>query len=430
MNIGLVSEYFPPFTIGGGEWSTYYLARALAESGHKTVIITPNYGATNYEEREGLRIYRYWFPQKLRHGQEAKTLFLLNPINYINAAFAIWNVAKKEKLSILHAQNTYSIVPAYLAARMSNIAFVVTLRDFMSICTAGLLCLRDNPRTPSRCSLLKYTNCLVEFWRYFNPCGIRYKKMKYILDGLYRRFDLSIRRFCLKRADSLITVSKAIYNTYNENLKTPKSQKMHVVYNLPPQFDLSQCSNEEIRRKYDLPPDKKIVLFAGRLSPAKGIETLSEAIPKVRDKHPEVLFVLAGRSSESNISLLLENDGSVRKIGNLPYMELLNLMAISYAVVIPSEWPEPLPRVALEAMSLGKPIVATKVGGITEVVIDGVNGFLVDKKDSDALAGDIVRLIADEAKAEQMGLAGRNLLQQRYPKVESISEQILQIYRS
>jgi glycogen synthase len=137
--------------------------------------------------------------------------------------------------------------------------------------------------------------------------------------------------------------------------------------------------------------DPAEVLFAGRLSPEKGIEEL----------------VAATRG----MNLVVAGDGPLRPLvpsalGFLPHAELERLYARAAAVVLPSHR-EGLPLCVLEAMAHGRPVVASAVGGIPELVEDGVTGFLVPPGDVSALRAALERLLADPVQRRRMGREAR-----------------------
>jgi glycosyltransferase involved in cell wall biosynthesis len=109
------------------------------------------------------------------------------------------------------------------------------------------------------------------------------------------------------------------------------------------------------------------------------------------------------------------------------YQDIPDLLRSSEVVVIPSVV-EGQGLVALEAMAACKPVVASRVGGLTETVREGVTGLLVPPNDPGALAQALQILLADEALRRRMGTAGRSLVEQEY-RVDRMVEQTLALYR-
>ena len=154
------------------------------------------------------------------------------------------------------------------------------------------------------------------------------------------------------------------------------------------------------------------VLFAGRLSPEKGIE--------------ELLAATAG------INLVVAGDGPLRHLvpdglGFVPHDELERLYARAAVVVLPS-YREGLPLCVIEAMAHGRPVVASRVGGIPELVEDGVTGFLVEPGDVEGLRSALERLLADSELRRRMGRAGRERIVERC-SLESVTAATLDAYR-
>jgi glycosyltransferase involved in cell wall biosynthesis len=128
------------------------------------------------------------------------------------------------------------------------------------------------------------------------------------------------------------------------------------------------------------------VAFAGRLTQAKAVHVLRKAIEMV----PEASLFAAGDGEERS-----ELYGPrVHTLGALPRERVLELLAAADAVALSSAW-ENFPHVLVEALAVGTPVIATAVGGVPEIVADGVNGLLVPPHDPDALAVAIHRLLSD-----------------------------------
>jgi glycosyltransferase involved in cell wall biosynthesis len=105
-------------------------------------------------------------------------------------------------------------------------------------------------------------------------------------------------------------------------------------------------------------------------------------------------------------------DTRIRYIGYRKDVE--NVYHTADIVVVPSRWQEPLGLINLEAGACRKPVVATRVGGIPEVIEDGMNGYLVESGDVETLAARVTALIADPALRQKMGEEGRATVEQNF----------------
>lgn len=159
-------------------------------------------------------------------------------------------------------------------------------------------------------------------------------------------------------------------------------------------------------------------LFVGRLEAVKGVDILLRAIARARtmaeepDTAPDIgLDVIGDGTQRPALEALaddLELSGCVKFRGWQPQEDVISAMAASAVLVIPSVWPENLPTVALEALGIGRAIVGSRVGGIPELVMDGITGYLVDPYDINGLADRILALARDPALCASMGRAARH----------------------
>jgi glycosyltransferase involved in cell wall biosynthesis len=151
---------------------------------------------------------------------------------------------------------------------------------------------------------------------------------------------------------------------------------------------------EELRREFGL--EGLTLAFAGRLGPPKALWVALEALAAA----PEASLVIAGDGPErehlERQVAELGLDGRVRFLGNLTRDGVLRLFRAADAVVLSSSW-ENLPHTVLEALAVGTPVIATAVGGVPEVVSDGMNGLLVPPREPQALAAAIHRFLDDAA---------------------------------
>ena len=154
------------------------------------------------------------------------------------------------------------------------------------------------------------------------------------------------------------------------------------------------------------------VLFVGRLLEAKGLRELAQAARIVKGHHPEVRFSLLGPREQGLGAITPEELAAWEAEGTFTYLgvtrDVRPFVADADVVVLPS-WREGTPCSLMEAMSMGRAVVAADAPGSREVVRDGVNGFLVPVRSPEALAATLERFIADPALAPRMGQKGRAL---------------------
>lgn len=163
---------------------------------------------------------------------------------------------------------------------------------------------------------------------------------------------------------------------------------------------------------------------AGRLSAEKGVDTAVRAVGLV----PGAVLDVAGDGPEREALERLAGEvapGRVRFLGRLTRDGVADLLRGSVATLVPSRWYENQPMTVLESYALGVPVVATRMGGLPELVDDGVDGLLVAPDDPAALAAALERLIADPGRVTDMGRTGAARVQEEFSArrhLDSLSE--------
>jgi glycosyltransferase involved in cell wall biosynthesis len=159
------------------------------------------------------------------------------------------------------------------------------------------------------------------------------------------------------------------------------------------------------------------LLYVGRLRVRKGVELLLEAFSRLAAEAPELTLVIVGdgerRASLEKAARRLGLEGRVRFSGRQGAREIRGLLERCRALVVPSTY-EGMPLVVLEAMEAARPVVASAVSGIPEVVVDGETGWLVPPEDAAALAAALLAVWRDPAEAARRGRSGRARLEERY----------------
>jgi glycosyltransferase involved in cell wall biosynthesis len=186
-------------------------------------------------------------------------------------------------------------------------------------------------------------------------------------------------------------------------------------------FDPSRLSRAESRARLGLRDDVPAVALVAQISPHKGQSDAIRALALVRRHHPRARLLLVGsvkftssstrfdnRSYRAELERLVHDLGlgeAVSFLGERP--DIPELLAAADLLLVPS-WYEPFGRVAVEAMMMKVPVIATSVGGVREVVADGVDGLIRDPRDAAAWAQAIGSLLDDPVRRREMGERGRS----------------------
>jgi glycosyltransferase involved in cell wall biosynthesis len=178
--------------------------------------------------------------------------------------------------------------------------------------------------------------------------------------------------------------------------------------------------------------DPPTVGFAGRLVREKGVDVLLRAFALVVRRLPAAQLIIAGDGPEAKalhtLAEELRLDTSVTWLGHLPPAELEQRLRPAWVQVVPSLWAEPFGMVATEAMIRGTAVVASSTGGLAEIVQHGQTGLAVPPGDVAALADDLLQLLGDRGRAEEMGRAGRRLASDRFAWAAHV-DRFLQLYQ-
>jgi D-inositol-3-phosphate glycosyltransferase len=335
----------------------YYISREQRALGDNVAIFTG--GGPKHENLGGLEVMRVGNPDNLWLASE------------------LLRLKKRECIDVIHGHSTYGFLALSILKHKIGVPIVIHVHAT----TLGLL--------------------NSSFGKVHPPTGIGVRAA-------------AIReKFVFSFADRLVAVSNAVARNLIQWYGIDGS-KISVVHNGVDTRLFAPSSKEEAKRSVGL-ENTRVVLFVGRLSPIKGIDYLMKAAQTILDEFDDVTFLFVGgvpkfmRGHQANPQGLLAdinksyNDANrLRFLGAIPN----NLLPVYYSaadlVVTPSLY-EAAPKVILEAMACGTPVIATNVGGIPEVISDGVNGLLVPPADSMALSRALSLLLRDDPLRLELG---------------------------
>jgi len=218
-----------------------------------------------------------------------------------------------------------------------------------------------------------------------------------------------IEKEYLRRGMSVIFVSKFIRQLYLESYAEPKLSQ--VIHNGVDHLKFQPRSRDECLEHFSgFAGKENLILFSGRMIALKGLNVVIEAFHQIR-KEVKAHLVFAGVGKTDAWKRMLEErdvpQDEYTFLGTVPYQEMPWLYPLASVFVLPS-YSESFPMTILEAMACGVPIVASKVGGIPEMIRDGLDGKLVPPGDPKALADGLVEVLTGQSGANKLASNARD----------------------
>ena len=369
MRIMLVADHYDPYLIGGAETHILILARELSARKHAVSVVTSRIGDDPAREtRDGIPVFRVGhFPTFRRtvlavSGTAPGKLSAETRMGFLRAV-------EEARPDVIHFHNPWLLGPEIIS--LAKCRKGVTIHDYWPICPRRSMIRIDWSLCPGPTRL----DCRIcrlrapTTWRSFNLCSIEAER--------------SMHRRLLEECDFTVAATQFVSDQVAKVLGVVPTV---VSYGIPPEVPFTREEN-----------DLSFALFAGRVTKAKGYSLLLRAFSKGELRRYTLL--VAGRSGPSRLP-------NVRVLGWQSPELLFQKMAQATCLVLPSIWPEPAGIVILEALRAGIPVVASRIGGIPELVDDGVTGILVPPGDLSTLVAAIRRCFEDQdlqASARRMG---------------------------
>jgi glycosyltransferase involved in cell wall biosynthesis len=211
------------------------------------------------------------------------------------------------------------------------------------------------------------------------------------------------RRLIARAADALIVVSPEDQRMMAEAGIAP--QKLRLIRNgiIEP-----VPAGHDVRGELEIPPDAEVVGTVAVLRPEKAVDVLIEAAALLSDDFPRLRVLIAGSGpEEERLRAMVRDRGLERRVLLLGLRRDVADVLAALDVVAFSSDREGTPLAVMEAMAAGKPVVATNVGGVPDLIDDGIHGLLVPRRDPRALADSIARLLRDAGLRSELGRRGR-----------------------
>lgn len=382
--IALLTREYPPEVYGGAGTHVEYLTRELR---HLTEVSVQCWGAPRTEP--GVTSHQPWTALS-EPKPESSTLQAIS----IDLAMA----AAVKGADLVHSHTWYANLGGHLAKLMWSIPHVMTIHSL-------------EPLRPWKAEQL---------------------------GGGYA-LSMFCERTAIEAADAVIAVSRGVRDDVTNCYPAVNPDSIHVIHNgIDPEIYKPQPSPETLTR-FGIDSNRPFVLFNGRITRQKGLTLLLAAALKLDPRYQLVVVASSPDTPEiaAEVAALAGRVSAER--GNLIWIDhfiarddLIHLHSHASVFVCPSIY-EPFGLVILEAMACETPVVASKVGGIPEIVVDGETGYLVDFDPDDldgftsVLADRIEKLLGDTTTAAKMGKAGRERVLQHFGW-PAIAAQTVQLY--
>lgn len=388
MRLLIATDYYPPF-IGGAHRQSRLLALGMAARGHDVEVVTTWHKGFPAEEiDEGVPIHRVRqlrtaFPGLVRSPRQRHQPPFPDPLTVL----ALRRLIAARRPDIIHVYGwlSFSVAAAVVGTR---IPLLVSARDYGYFCATRTL-MRDG----APCSGPAPMKCLACAGRYYGG-----PKGWVAVTGV-----AASRPLLMRRMTALHSVSTYVRDVTRRHLSLPERDGP-LQFTIPSFQDVApddvHGGDPAVAAVLEQLPDEPFILFVGAFRKIKGLEVLFDAYRRLAEPPPLVLI----GTYERDAPPAFPPEAIVLK--DVPHGAVLAAWDRALFGVMPSLLPEPLGAVVAEAMSRGKPVIGTRLGGHVDM-LDARNGILVDQGDPVALAAAMSALIDDPERREALGRAGR-----------------------
>lgn len=358
MKVLLINDYGE--LIGGAEQLVLATRTVLEEHGHSVRLYAP-----------------------------AHTALAAGRLFSIKHYFAVKRMIQRFNPDIVHVHNvSRNVSPSvFVAAARTHVPVVMTLHDFQIVC----------PKTSLVDENLQNCEAGFDYRCFYSNCYPR-RPLNRVYQGL-KAIKLSFHRLIIRKTvHHFLSPSVCLMDWTRKNLGVSN-------ITLLPNF---VASEHEPSSK---PPEDNTFLFVGKLVEQKGVDVLIRAIAKARSVIPEVRLKIVGDGPEEHTLKELAADLHVSELitftGKLSNSQAMKELERALCVVIPSKYVENCSIVGIEALSRGKVIIASDLGGLPDLVDDRETGFLVRPNDPDDLSDKIIYIVQNRSLPSEMGARAR-----------------------
>lgn len=244
-----------------------------------------------------------------------------------------------------------------------------------------------------------------------------------------------VRRYELDQADAVLPMSRHIQQSLE--IGGVSDKRLWTLYSALDMTRVSPQKDGRGRGRFDVPDNVPLIGTVANLFPRKGYEVMVKALPIVLASFPTLQYVIIGQGNsgyERTLRSLVRELGLEKAVHFVGFQKEVYSCLAAMDIYVHPALMEGFGIAVLEAMAMGKPVVASRVGGIPEVVQDGVTGILVPPGDPGPLALAVVRLLKDPHRRESMGRAGKERFEMHFTvdrimkTLEDVHAELLSVY--
>lgn len=401
MRVLLLTEFFPPI-IGGIERHVANLGRGLVARGHTVTVATVLHeGLPERESLDGMDVVRLHATSSsfdAVYANQGKRY--LPPVPDPGIVRGLRRLTQRFQPDIVHAHNW--IVHSFLPLKSAGHArLVLTLHDYSLVCAKKSLLLKDDLLC-SGPGPLKCLRCASDHYGTAKGVAIAVANAGM---GVFER----------RLVDLFIPVSSSVADGVG---LLASGLPFEVIPNFVPD-DVAATASHGHPALAGLPD--RYLLFVGALGRHKGVHVLLEAYQRLQNQLPLVMLGIPWPDMPKQFP------PGVTVFQDVPHAAVMEAMTRCVALVVPSIYRDACPTVAMEAMASGKPVIASDIGGLSDIVADGETGLLLAPGNVVELAQAMERLAADGAERDRMGAVGRERV--KLFEASSIVERVELAYR-
>ena len=363
-----VCHFITRMIVGGAQENTFLSARGLVESGHECVLLSgPSEG------REGSLLARLKNPG-FEVVESPLMVREISPLRDLRAIHFLVDFLKKRKFDVIHTHSSKAGILGRIAGRIAGVPMVAHTIHGLA----------------------------------FGPYD------SFLKNQLYIRAE----RYAAKRCDRIYSVAQAMIDQCLAQ-RIGRPEQFKVVYSgMELERFLEAKPDPALRAELGIPENSRVIGAVARLFPRKGYEDFFPVAARVAQACPEVCFLILGdgpmRSAYEKLAETLGIRNKVFFAGLVSPDRIAEYIALTDAVAHFS-LKEGLPRVAVQALAEGKPVVAYPLDGTPEVVLDGRSGFLTPPGDHAAASDALIRILNHESERRMLGEYGRELVRDKFP---------------